>query len=101
MTPAQLAQLRAEAAHLTTALGPMLLRGLGPSGSLIQASLRVLGWDSATLLRDPLAGAPDEAVATLATLLHRRLTELGAGGPAPTEAQRAASFAAIFGAAPE
>ena len=97
MTPDQVAQLRAEVAQLTTAIAPLMLARL-PSGSLIRASLRALGLDLATLLpSDPLAGVPDEAVATLATLLHRRLTELGAGGPAPSEAERAAAVLAILG----
>jgi hypothetical protein len=98
MTPDQVKELRQDAARLTTALGPLMLRRLGPSGSLIRASLRALGLDLATLAQsDPLDGVPDEAVATLATLLHRRLSELGAGGPAPSEDQRAAALLAIIG----
>lgn len=99
MTPAQVAELRQEAARLTTGIGPTLLRGLGPSGSLIRASLRAMGLDSTTLFQlDPLADVPDGAVATLAALLYRRLGELGAGdGPEPSEEDRAAALAAIRG----
>jgi len=101
MTPQQVAQLRAEAAQATTVLGPAMLAGLGPSGSLIRASLRVLGLDSATLFQgDPLAGLPDDAVATLARLLHHRLSELGAGnGASPTEAERTAALGLLTGGA--
>jgi len=96
MTPDQVARLRADATLLTAALAPMMLRGLGPSGSLIQASLRALGLDLANLTRDPLAGVPDGAVATLAWLLHRRLADLGAGhGPEPSAADQAAALAIL------
>lgn len=95
MTPNQIAELRADVVRLTAASDALLLRRMGSSAPLIRASLRVLGWDWASLFADPLAGVADEDVATLASLLHLRLTELGAGAAQPTSAEIAAALAAF------
>ena len=96
MTPEQVAQLRAELRQATRLMAPALL-ARAPASSLIQAASRALGWDLAALLTgDPLADVPDAAVATMATLLQRRLTELGAGATVPSADERAAALAAFL-----
>lgn len=98
MTPEQVAELRADLARTTDNLLPLILSRL-QTNPLIRATLRALGLDLAGLVTPlpMIEQLPDQALRVLADLVQRRLTELGAGGSAPTEDERTAAVLALVG----